>query len=320
MDTSYVRRTRRLLVPALGAASAALLVAGCATGTGTTAADTDSPSDPASESVPSLGTDQPLPSTDWGLTAIVGPDGLTELDGHDYTLDLSLLEEFDPLDDRGDAEIDPDEAGTLAGVEICNSWRGTITGWPDEVKHAPDRSMTLAGCGPSEPRPEVSDALMEFTSAAWDVDTLVLTGPTYELTYRTEEWVLAQGLPGTEWRLLSARHGEEEVAPFRLADEGAGMFTLTVDDPREPTRFTGTAFCNGYGAEVTGWPEAPAITEIDLTATACAADTDGLEAIYAGALAAVTQVRWDGREMWLSGPDTETGTADTSLHFTLATE
>lgn len=331
MDTSTVRRTRRLLAPALGAASAALLVAGCATGTATTATDTgtatatgaadpDSSVDPVSESVPTLGTDQPLPSTDWGLTAIEGPDGLTELDGHDYTLDLSLLDEFDRADVIGDAEIDPEEAGTLAGVEICNSWWGTITGWPDEVEHAPDRAMTAAGCGPSEPRPGVSDALMEFTSAVWDADTLVLTGPTYELTYRTEEWVLAQGLPGTEWKLRSARHGADEIVPFRLADEGEGMFTLTVDDPREPTRFTGTAFCNGYGAEVTGWPEAPAITEIASNAMACAADTDGLEAIYASALAAVTEVHWDGREMWPNGPYTETGTADPWLHFTLVTE
>jgi len=103
--------------------------------------------------------------------------------------------------------------------------------------------------------------------------------------------------PSGTWELVAGRIGERAVPIV----EGYPI-TIIVD----ARRISGTAGCNGYGADVRAHGESIAVDELTLTAALC--DIRGVmeaESAYVGALQRISAVGIDGGALVLSGPDTE---------------
>jgi len=103
--------------------------------------------------------------------------------------------------------------------------------------------------------------------------------------------------PSGAWELVAGRIGAG-VVPV-VADY---PITIIVD----ASRISGTAGCNGYGADLAARGGSIAVGELTLTAVLC--DIPGVmeaESAYVGALQRISALGMDGEVLVLSGPDTE---------------
>ena len=103
-----------------------------------------------------------------------------------------------------------------------------------------------------------------------------------------------RGDPQGSWRLVESQTPD---GPIPLVDDHP--ITLTIGG----SSISGTAACNRYGASIEPGPGGVALSELNMTAMACAPDeVMRAEAAYIEALSGIRSIHGEGDELLLEGP------------------